>query len=873
MGVLDLPLLGNLVLCAILVCAGYAFAVSLAAGRGRPELLPSARAGVYATCALVAVAVLVLAYAFQSHDFRIRYVARYSDRSMPWWYLFGSLWGGQDGSILWWSFLLSIYTTLCTRSLKDRLPELSPYILATLMSVLMFFTTIMLFAANPFSTAVVSTVPDGEGLNPLLQNYWMMIHPPTLYMGMVGWAVPFAFVVAALVTGRLGDEWLLASRRWTLFAWIALTTGNILGMIWSYEELGWGGYWAWDPVENAAFMPLLAGTPYLHSVMLQERRGMFKVWNVFLLCLTFFMTIFGTFLTRSGMIASVHSFAKSSIGIYFVWYMAGLILFCAFWIVRRLPELRSEARIDSLMSRDFVFLLNNWILMGMLLFVLIATTFPLISEALRGETVTVGPGYYNKWMIPLGLILLGLMGVGPLFAWRKSTGDYLFRVLRLPALASLAMLALHVFVGPSLGYPPYVPSDEIYDTLTGRVLSVMYGASPVVAVTLCTFVVVGHLQEFWRATAVRMKNASEGALGAFFGVATRAKRRYGGYIVHLGLTAMYFGFVGAAYDEDKEAAIRPGEALEIGDFKIRYDRSRMETEPNKRMIFTDMTVFEDGKQVGYIAPAKFIYSKPMGTATTEVAIRTTAGEDVYAIMNTVNPETKLGTFRVIIRPFVAWIWIGGMLMIFGTAFCMAPSVREVLNALGSARAPRRPVMAMATGVLLLVATVAALAVSWPAQALGQSDSTSSLHAGSVTMKDPKERQLFERLLCECGDCERLPLSTCTCSWAERERARIRKQVAAGTDPLAIQNEYRELYGSQAIAIPSDKGLDRALWAVPVVLILIAAGGVVLLGRRLARRGQPSSVPASEAEAGGATRTELDAALERELDRLDDGPKR
>jgi cytochrome c-type biogenesis protein CcmH/NrfF len=295
------------------------------------------------------------------------------------------------------------------------------------------------------------------------------------------------------------------------------------------------------------------------------------------------------------------------------------------------------------------------------------------------------------------------------------------------------------------------------------------------------------------------------------------------------------------------------------------------------MIFTDMTVFEDGKQVGYIAPAKFIYSKPMGTATTEVAIRTTAGEDVYAIMNTVNPETKLGTFRVIIRPFVAWIWIGGMLMIFGTAFCMAPSVREVLNALSSARAPRRPVMAMATGVLLLLATAAVLGVAWPAQALGQSDSSSSLHAGSVTMHDPKERQLFERLLCECGDCERLPLSTCTCSWAERERARIRKAVAAGVTPLAIQDEYRELYGSQAIAIPSDKGLDRALWAVPVVLIVLAAGGVVMLGRRFARRGrQPAGAAGAsgsgDGEAPGLGRTELDAALERELERLDDGGK-
>ena len=303
MPALDLPLFGNVVLCAILVSAAYTFAVSLMAGR-RPELLPSARMGVYATGALIAVAVCALAYAFQSHDFRIRYVMRYSDRSMPWYYLLASLWGGQDGSLLWWTFLLGGYSVVCAYSLRKRLPELAPYILATLMSILLFVGVMMLWSANPFATAVAGAPPEGEGLNPLLQNYWMMIHPPTLYLGMIGWAVPFAFAIAALVTGRLDEEWIKGARRFTLWAFMTLATGNTLGMLWSYEELGWGGYWAWDPVENAAFMPLLAGTPFLHSVMLQERRGMFKVWNVFLICLTFFMTIFGTFLTRSGMIAS-----------------------------------------------------------------------------------------------------------------------------------------------------------------------------------------------------------------------------------------------------------------------------------------------------------------------------------------------------------------------------------------------------------------------------------------------------------------------------------------------------------------------------------------------------------------------------------------
>jgi cytochrome c-type biogenesis protein CcmF len=862
----DLPAFGNLLVCAALVAAAYTVAVSIIAGRSRIELLPSARAGAYATCALVAVAVFLLAYAFQAHDFRIRYVMRYSDRSMPWYYLWASLWGGQDGSVLWWTFLLAGYTTLCVWSLRDSLRRLQPYIIATLIGVLAFFCVLMLFSANPFATTLAGTAPDGEGLNPLLQNYWMIIHPPTLYLGMVGWSVPFAFCVAALVTGRLGDEWLRASRRWTLFAWIALATGNVLGMIWSYEELGWGGYWAWDPVENAAFMPLLSGTAFVHSVMLQERRGMFKVWNVFLLCLTFFMTIFGTFLTRSGMIASVHSFARSDIGIYFVWFMVFLVVACAALIVWRLPKLRAEHRIDSLLSRDFVFLLNNWIFLGMLAFVLLATTFPLISEAVRDETVTVGPGYYNKWMIPLGLVLVALMGVGPLMAWRKTTGAGFWRVIRAPTFATIAVAVVHTVFGGALGYPPVVEGDAIYDTLTGQVLASIYGAAPVVSTSVCTFVIVGHLQEFWRGTALRMRNAGENVMVALFELITRAKRRHGGYIVHMGVAVMYFGFTGAAYDTEKEAALKPGEALEVSGIKVRYDGSRMEVAPGRRMVFADMTVLEGERTVARISPAKFIYDKPPGTTTSEVAIRTTLTHDVYAIMNTVNAESKLGTFRVIVRPLVLWIWLGGLLLILGTAVCMAPSVREVL---GAARAPmpsrRRGSLAGATAVVVVVVVAGAWLWLSPAHAAGQSDGSSSLHAGSVTMRNTAERQLFERLLCECGDCQRLPLSTCACGWAERERAKLRDQMAAGVSPQQIQDAYREEHGAQAIAIPADEGLDRALWLVPIAAIGLAAFQLVRLGRRWVRRGRKDE---RAAETLTDADRELDDEIDRELETLD-----
>ena len=857
----DISSLGSAVLCAVLVASGCAFAISVVSARGRGQLLPAARNAAYATCALVAVAVSLLAYAFQAHDFRIRYVAKYSDRSMPWNYLVTALWGGQDGSLLWWCFLVSVWTVLATRWLKNRHVELAPYILATLMSIIGFFAMLMLFAANPFSTSAASVPLDGEGLNPLLQNYWMMIHPPTLYMGFVGWSVPFAICIAALVTGRLKDEWIYAVRKWALAAWTFLAFGNLLGGLWSYEELGWGGYWAWDPVENAAFMPLLVGTAYLHSVMIQERRSMMKVWNVFLLCLTFIMTIFGTFLTRSGLIASVHSFARSDIGIYFAWYLGFLCIVCLGLIFYRLPLLRSENKIDSMVSREFSFLLQNWVLLGMMLFVLIATTFPLISEWVRGETVTVGPGYYNKWMVPLGLVLMLLTGIGPLISWRRATGKNLLRAFLKPTAAAFGFLALQIAFGSAAGYPAYVQSEAIYDTTTGRVLAAIYGASPGLSVLMCTFVLGTIVQEFWRGTAVRRKNAKEGVLTALIELVSRAKRRYGGYIVHAGIVAMYFGFTGAAYDVDKEAALKPGQSMELSGYQLRYDKPHTEVDPNKTMLFAEMTVLRDGKVIDHVSPAKFRYRTHPEMPTTEVAIRSTLRDDIYVIMSQVNPETRLGVFRVIVRPLVAWIWIGGLMLLFGAFVAISPSVAELLEIVKSPL-PRRAALTRPALATLLVLLLAALFALGSGVAFAQASDSSSLMAGTVAMKSPEERQLFERVLCQCGDCARLPLSTCVCGWAEERRAQLRIDLAAGKSVQDIQSDYAQQYGPKAIAIPRDKGLDRALWAVPIAGFVLAAGGIALLGRRWVNRTaeQPelAAQPPSELEA------ELDKALDEEL---------
>lgn len=910
----DVPTLGNALICLILVSSAYTFFVSMAAARGRPRLTTAARFGTLATVAFIAAAVFLLAYAFQTHDFRIRYVARYSDRSMPAIYLWTALWGGQDGSLLWWSFLTSGYTLGFTLWMGNRWRELQPWIHATLATVFAFFAFLMLYAANPFATTFGAPPADGEGLNPLLQNYWMAIHPPALYMGMTGWAVPFAIVISALATGRLRDEWVLMSRRWVLLAWGFLSLGNLLGMFWSYEELGWGGYWAWDPVENASFMPWLLATAFLHAVMIQERRGMMKVWNVALITGTFFFTIFGTFLTRSGLIASVHSFARSDIGIHFGWYMGFLAIVIVTLICWRLPELRGKRidredlfdgqlprilripiapfllyawslervrerfgklplqdrrppAIESILSREFAFLMNSWILVGMLFFILISTTFPLLSEWLRDETVTVGPVFYNRWMIPLGLLLLTLMGVGPLIAWRKATGSNLLRAFRWPLGVGLGVGALHVALGGMLGYPAFVESAPIYDTATGDALQGVYGIAPLFATSLSGFVIVTVLQEFARGTAMRMRSTKEGVFTALIQLVARARRRYGGYIVHLGIVLGYLGFLGAAYDTQHEAALRPGETMEVGGFTLRYDDSRMEVDANKRMVFADMTVMVDGREVARVSPAKFIYRTHPDMPTSEVAIRSTPAADLYVILSTVDPDTHRATIRAIHRPFVMWIWLGGLVLLFGTFIAGFPSLREILgDSRSTSAAPSRPTAAAAAAAVLLIAG----GVLWVNSAHAQSDSSSSLHAGTVEINDPTERQLFERLLCMCGDCQRLPLSSCGCAFAEDLRADLRGELAAGRTVPELQADYRTRFGAAAISLPTDSGLDRALWVVPLSGLALALGVLLAVGRRWQRRGaRDLASDTGESKGEGKNTREYDDRLDDELRRFED----
>ncbi|MBI3201727.1 MAG: heme lyase CcmF/NrfE family subunit [Myxococcales bacterium] len=674
-----LPELGTGIIYAVLVAAAYTFAVAIAAGRGRPRLLEAARLGGYATCALIALGTVLLAYAFITHDFRIRYVARYSDRSMPTAYLFASLWGGQDGSLLWWAALLAGYTSVCLRWMKGRYRQLQPYVIATLMSIVTFFAVLMLFAANPFSTSMAGASLDGEGLNPLLQNYWMAIHPPALYLGFVGCAVPFSFAVAALITGRLDNDWIIAVRKWMLFAWLFLSIGNALGMIWAYEELGWGGYWAWDPVENAACLPWFTASAYVHSTMIQERRNMLKVWNVVLICVTFLLTIFGTFLTRSGLIASVHSFAQSNIGIFFVYYMGFVLAVTAGLIAWRWRELRSEGRIEAVTSREAAFVLNNWVLVGIMTFVTVATLWPKISEWLYQESVTVGPPFFNRWIAPAGVLLFLLMGVAPLFGWRKTSGTSLKKAFTWPLVAAAVMLVLHLVLGRRLGYPAWVHTDQFYPGAVGAILQKLGSILPMVVIALSAFNTAVIVQEFARGVAARQRSSDkagerESIHTSLLRLVDKSRRRYGGYIVHFGIVLMFIGFTGKAWSIDKEATLAPGDQVALGDYTLTYKGSRMEVDVTKRMVFADVEVSHGTRSLGVMSPAKFIYKRSAEMPTTEVAMHRSFRDDLYLVVGMVSPETKKASFQFHVNPLVSWIWLGVAVLIFGCSVSLWPEL-------------------------------------------------------------------------------------------------------------------------------------------------------------------------------------------------------
>ena len=653
----------------------------LGAARHSERLTEGAVQGIHGTFAVAAFASMLLEYAFLSGDYTIQYVQQNGHPEMPVFYKLTAFWGSLDGSLLFWVLLLSLFSSLAIRANRQRHRVLIPHAVAVLAIVIGFFSALLLFLKNPFAPYLLPTAPvAGKGMNPLLQNPYMIFHPPSLYLGMVSLAVPFAFGMAALITGQVDSSWQASVRRWVLFSWLFLSIGLVLGGLWAYEELGWGGYWAWDPVENAGLLPWLMCTAFLHSVMVQERRGMLKVWNLVLVISSFFMTIYGTYLTRSGVVQSVHAFGESpELAWSFGGLMIAVLVVSAVLLIWRWPLLRSRNELESVVSREFAFLLNNWLFFGSSVFVGLVVIFPTLTDMegfrsfynaallpvvqlfsaespeLTGR-ITIGPSFYNHYMSPVGLALLFLTGFGPLVAWRKTTGSSLVKQFMGPLVAGLTAMVI-----AAVAIPLVRSAGGLEFLSVGGLLC--FG--------LCGFTFWTIAQEFYRGVRVRRKHRKQSVLEALIGLMVRARRRYGGYVVHLGIVLMFFGFAGNSYKLERKLVMHPGEVTQLGDYQIRHDGIVATQDWQKDMLTVQLTVLDaQGDELAELTPAKWWYYQLKEQPTTEASRYMALEGDVYASIADVQLSTGWTRLNLYYNPLVNWVWLGFAVMLAGGAICI-----------------------------------------------------------------------------------------------------------------------------------------------------------------------------------------------------------
>ena len=703
-----MPTFGRALILLALAVALYGIVVALVgARRNRRDLVDSARRSVYAMAALTTGAFLLLEAAFIRGDFRWEVVADHSSSTTPLFYKITAVWSSQEGSLLLWIWLLSLWSSVVLFLTRKRLRDVVPYATAVLLGFGAFFAALLAFAESPFAVLAVAPA-DGAGLNPLLRHPSMMMHPPMLYSGYTLFAIPFAFAVGALIRRRVDADWLVATRRFTLAAWLFLGTGILLGARWSYAELGWGGYWAWDPVENASLLPWLTGTAFIHSLMLQEKRGMLKVWNASLILATGTLCILGTFLVRSGILDSIHAFGASTLGVPFVTLIGVMIAGSVALVVSRRDALRTEHRIDSLLSREAMFIANNVVLVGLAFVVFWGTFFPLIAEALSGDRKNLGPPWYDRYTVPLALVLVLLSGIGPVIAWRRATWRNVRRAFAVPVGFGAA-------------------------TLLG---SVAFGLveSPLATIMFCgaAFVLGTVAQEFWRGTLARRAMSGEGTARAFVSLVRRSRRRYGGYLVHLGVAVLFVGIAASsAFQDEKDVRLSPGQTTTVGDYDVKYVRSTADialgdTWVEKINFGAVLEVRRDGEMVTVLRPERGFYPArdeslgPLGQffegeATSEIGLAAGLWRDVWtavqpdtqalrpiidradrdfeAVTASLTPQQRaavLGqtlngfvqryrdrpppaTFRLITSPMVTWMWIGALIAIGGGLIALWPA--------------------------------------------------------------------------------------------------------------------------------------------------------------------------------------------------------
>jgi cytochrome c-type biogenesis protein CcmF len=657
-----MTLLGQFALWAAFVLGLWAVAIAFSGRwRAHPELAASVVRSVYAVFGCLVVASLALWKGLISHDFNIEYVAGYTSRNLPPYYIFSAFWAGQKGSLLLWAVVLSSFASLAQLLTSRRYAYLMPYVAGVTSAVVVFFVSVMLFASNPFER-LSFTPADGRGLNPQLQNVGMVIHPPMLYLGYISITIPFAFAVAALLSGRLDTGWIHAIRKWTLVSWLFLSIGITLGMWWAYVELGWGGYWAWDPVENASALPWFIMTAFLHSVMIQEKRGMLKRWNLGLIITAFLLSIFGTFITRSGVIASVHSFTQSNVGYFFLAFLVVAAVLSFTLLYTRWSLLKADVQLESMLSREAAFLFNNLLLVGIAFSVLWGTLFPILSEAVRGSKITVGPPFFNRVNIPLGLLLLGLTGVGPLIAWRRASPANLKRQFAAPGLSGIVTLLALLAAGVRDFYA-------------------------LVALALAGFVAGTIVQEFWRGVRARRRMHGESVLLAFGRLIARNRRRYGGYLVHVGVLIYFVAFSGMAFRRQMEATLKPGESVEMASpFGHRYRLTHMGISQyealNRVVSAATVEIVKDGRPAGVMTSEKRqhvdSFGRPTFEPSTEVGIRSGLQEDLYIVFAGAVNGTEEAVYRFTINPLVWWLWFGGFVLALGGIVTMWPGGGAVM---------------------------------------------------------------------------------------------------------------------------------------------------------------------------------------------------
>ena len=645
-----IPEVGTGALLVALILAVYGAAAAAVGGRrGRPALVESAQHAALGVFALLTAAVLLLVYAFLRFDFSVRYVATNTNLGTPFYYRITALWGALEGSIVLWAWMLSIYTLLVIVRHRTSARQLYPWVLTVMLSVVAFFLVVMTVPAPVFAR-LTPVPPDGRGLNPLLEDSGMITHPVALYLGFTGFTVPFAFAVAALVTGRVGDFWITTTRRWTIVAWYFLSLGLLIGGWWSYHVLGWGGYWAWDPVENAAFMPWLTGTALLHSVMIQERRRMLRLWNIALVMLTFSLTLFGTFLTRSGVIASVHAFTQGSIGVFFLTFLSLVVLVALALIAWRWDALGAQGELDSVVSRESAFLLNNVLLVAATFTVFFGTVFPLLSEAVRGVKVSVGAPFFNQVNVPLFLSLIFLMGVGPLIAWRRASLENLRRNFLGPVVIGVAAAALFRLLG------------------VGSILAVT-------TLALTVFVVATIGVDLVRATRAR-RRLGERALPALGHLLLRHNRRYGGFVIHLAILVVAVGVTGSqAWSVHTETTLKRGEATELAGYRIRFDGLRESQESNHGKVTGTFTVVGGHGAGAVLEPAKKFYPQEQSPIA-YVDYRLGLVDDLYLVLGDFASDGSHATVKFQVNRMVSWIWIGGLVLTLGTLLAVLPERRK-----------------------------------------------------------------------------------------------------------------------------------------------------------------------------------------------------